>query len=112
MRCECDKLRGQGRAGVWLRQWVAAAALFGWPGMSHAQDEPVRLPPVIPPDSIFSDGQRTTPSMAMIPPSSDQPSFLPYPERLPQRGGPIPSPPAPSFTPPTDPFAEPPAVDD
>lgn len=59
-------------------------------------DDALLLPPVIPPDSVFSDGQRGPLPVAMIPPSSDHAEFLTDPKRPTVTGMP------PSLPPPPD----------
>ncbi|HEX3869538.1 MAG TPA: hypothetical protein VHV77_03785 [Pirellulales bacterium] len=44
-------------------------------------DDRLAIPPAIPPDSVFSDSQRTPINTAMVPPSSDHLNFLPDPAR-------------------------------
>jgi hypothetical protein len=44
---------------------------------ARADDGALIVPPAIPPDSIFSDSQKTVPSMAMVPPTNDHTLFLP-----------------------------------
>ncbi|HWB01086.1 MAG TPA: hypothetical protein VG713_21490 [Pirellulales bacterium] len=56
---------------------IVACALIAQSAAMASDELPMPLPPVIPPDSIFSDAQRAPASMAMVPPSNDHTTLLP-----------------------------------
>ncbi|MBS0209584.1 MAG: hypothetical protein JSS27_11595 [Planctomycetes bacterium] len=72
---------------------LAGALALPWP-LNAARAEP----PAVSPDAVFSDSRPHVPSMAMVPPASDYPAFLPYPA-APAANSPlyVPSPPTAAY---------------